>query len=459
VRILIVSNLYPPHYRGGYEVRCAQAAAALRRAGHDVRVVTSRYGRPAADRRARPSPPDVVDGVPVHRWLGDYAFGPEPTRRPWTLHRGLSELADARAFLDLLEAFRPQVVNWWSMYGLAKVLLPIPASRGIPDVYWIEQGWMLDQYGPCGERAAAFWISFWEAAWAPHAGRPILRALARSWERRVRAQGIPTRDFPNRPRHVCFVSEYLRGLHRDAGFEFSSSEVIHGGVPTETFYRVGRTENRPGDPVRILYGGQLSEDRGLHTLVEAMGRLEPALRSRATLTIAGEGPQSFESRVRGMIEAFALADRVRILGKVPHAEMVGLYATSDVLVFPSTRPEGCPLTIVEALLAGCAVLTTGSGGAMEIAAAAGLPVFPKGDSAALGRLLAELLRDRRRITALAARGQAAALQEFGFDRMMVRLSATLDRVGNGRVAPEGPDDRRKAGRPVAHPGAVGGNLA
>ena len=44
MRILIVSNLYPPHYEGGYEVRCAQVAEALTRAGHDVCVLTSRHG-------------------------------------------------------------------------------------------------------------------------------------------------------------------------------------------------------------------------------------------------------------------------------------------------------------------------------------------------------------------------------------------------------------------------------
>ena len=43
MKILIVSNLYPPHHQGGYELRCAQVTAYLQRQGHDVRVVTSSY--------------------------------------------------------------------------------------------------------------------------------------------------------------------------------------------------------------------------------------------------------------------------------------------------------------------------------------------------------------------------------------------------------------------------------
>ncbi len=41
LRILVVTNLYPPHYHGGYELRCAQVAEAMQSAGHTVRVLTS----------------------------------------------------------------------------------------------------------------------------------------------------------------------------------------------------------------------------------------------------------------------------------------------------------------------------------------------------------------------------------------------------------------------------------
>jgi glycosyltransferase involved in cell wall biosynthesis len=73
---------------------------------------------------------------------------------------------------------------------------------------------------------------------------------------------------------------------------------------------------------------------------------------------------------------------------------------------------------IEALLAGCAVITTGSGGAMEIASVADLPLFPKDDSVALSRLLARLARDRPEVLAIASRGQAVALRMFSFTRMI-----------------------------------------
>jgi len=51
VKILVVTNLYPPHYIGGYELRCEVAVKALRARGHDVAVLTSNHG--------------VTDGAPA----------------------------------------------------------------------------------------------------------------------------------------------------------------------------------------------------------------------------------------------------------------------------------------------------------------------------------------------------------------------------------------------------------
>ena len=82
--------------------------------------------------------------------------------------------------------------------------------------------------------------------------------------------------------------------------------------------------------------------------------------------------------------------------------------------------------------AGCAVVTTGSGGAMEIASAAELPLFPKDDSVALSRLLARLAMDRQEVLKIASRGQTVALRLFSFERMIgewVRVFEAL--VGQG----------------------------
>jgi hypothetical protein len=53
VKILVLSNLYPPDFIGGYELACEQAVDALIARGHEVRVLTS------VARRLVPTAPHV----------------------------------------------------------------------------------------------------------------------------------------------------------------------------------------------------------------------------------------------------------------------------------------------------------------------------------------------------------------------------------------------------------------
>ncbi len=95
--------------------------------------------------------------------------------------------------------------------------------------------------------------------------------------------------------------------------------------------------------------------------------------------------------------------------------------------------------MMEALCSGCAVITTGSGGAWELAESAGLPVFPKDHPPALSQLLAGLLSDRIRIYEIAKRGQNAVLRDFTFERMMAQLMSRFETLARG-VSSNAPRD-------------------
>ena len=108
--------------------------------------------------------------------------------------------------------------------------------------------------------------------------------------------------------------------------------------------------------------------------------------------------------------------------------MPDVYKEHGILVFLSTREEGLPLVMVEAIPAGCAVLTTGSGGAIEVAELANLPLIPKADPVAFSNLLSELVTNPAALDEIALRGQDVAQKEFSFDVMISRWEATIVRV-------------------------------
>jgi len=383
-----------------------------------------------------PRPTEEIEGVRVDRWLDIYAYGPQSSGRPWTLVHARRQLEDARRFLQLLREFKPDLVNWWSMNGLSMNLLPMPGERHIPDIHWIEHPWMVNEYGAGGEKVAPFWEEVWDGGWGPKPIQPILKWWGRRWERRVASEGIPTRRFPNQPRHMVFVSEFLRSFYRDAGLIFSSSEIIFGGVPVDRFLSPVRRQAGEGQ-IRLLYAGQITPDRGLHTVVEAFGKIPPSLRSRLTLSVAGDNPGDYLESIQRRVQELGLAEAVTFLGKVTHDRMPEVYKTHDVLVFASTREEGLPLVMVEAMLAGCAVLTTGSGGAIEVAKLADLPLIPKADAVTLAHRLAEFVSSPEAVYDVAVRGQEVARREFSLDVMIQRWESTIAAIKKSPMPPGG----------------------
>ena len=124
------------------------------------------------------------------------------------------------------------------------------------------------------------------------------------------------------------------------------------------------------DGPTLLSVGQLTERKGHHLVVDALAAL-PAAR----LLIAGEGPE--RAALARRARALGVAERVRFLGAVPHAELAGVYGAADVLVLASSR-EGWANVLLEAMACGTPVVATDIWGTPEVVA----------DPAA-GRLVAE----------------------------------------------------------------------
>jgi len=428
MKILLISNLYPPLFLGGYEIRCAQIAKALQERGHEVRVLTSVYGLPVRMGSRFQRATENVAGIRVDRWLHNYAFGPQQPYRPWVLFQAHRELEDARKLTAVLSEFKPDVVNCWNLNGISKLLLPVIEYRRIPLVHWIEDAWMIDDYGTDGEKAISFWQALWDGNWGPRILRPINRLVGRFWESRVIKEGLPTRTLSTQPTLVSFVSEYLRTVYREAGLSFEASSVQFGGIPRARFFSPVEGRSIVRGRLKVLYAGQVTADRGLHTLVEALGLLEPTVRNAVEVTVVGTATGvhvDYYRQVVARVEELGLSRIMSFAGKVGHDEIADLYATNDALVFTSMRGEGLPLVMAEAMVAGCAVLTTGSGGAQEIADLARLPLFPKGDPQALALLLERMVEHPEFVREIAIRGQETALQHLTLEGMIEQWETTL----------------------------------
>ena len=150
-----------------------------------------------------------------------------------------------------------------------------------------------------------------------------------------------------------------------------------------------------GSPPRVITVGRLAAPKDPVTLVRALARVRG---SPFTATIVGDGPD--RAAVEAEIRAAGLEGVVELAGE--RHDVPRLLADADVFVL-STRSEGAPLSVLEAMAAGLPVVASAVGGVPEIVAdgATGLLV-PPDDAAALAAALEQLLADaalRRRLGA------------------------------------------------------------
>lgn len=438
MRILVVSNLYPPHYLGGYELRCAQIVEALAARGHEIRVLTSdhrvaKFDESPRGRDHESDEPDEAGSPLVERRLCHFGLDAPPTGMLYSLPRIRRQAEDACIFAEVLREFRPDIVNWWNLEGLTKVILPIPGSNHIPEVHCVDDGWMIREYGRNAVNEYPNWYGFWQEGFGPGVLKILTRRLVQPWRGRLERKGIPTRPPGYVPQHVCFISEFRRYEHVASGLEFGTTEVIYGGVREESFRSQRAREDFSGDPLKVLYASFLEPTRGLHTVIEAIGLLPESLQGRIELTVVASGPATpnrYVAEVRSRIAELNLDDRVTFLGRLSHDQMPEVYKRHHLFLLVSTLPEGLPMTMLEAMSAGCAVLTTASGGAFELADRVGCPIVPKDHPPALSRWLARFIRSREDLHDLALRGPEVVRRDFTFERMVDRTASTLERVAS-----------------------------
>lgn len=156
-----------------------------------------------------------------------------------------------------------------------------------------------------------------------------------------------------------------------------------------------------GENVHIVFLGRLVASKGVPQLVEALAGMRERPGWRAT--IAGDGP---EEELRRDIAARGLADRVAVPGWLGGEDVARLLAAGDILALPSLE-ENLPISIIEAMAGGLAVVATPVGAVEDIVrdGQTGLLV-PPGDAASLAGALIRLVEDRALRERLGRAGQA-----------------------------------------------------
>ena len=148
----------------------------------------------------------------------------------------------------------------------------------------------------------------------------------------------------------------------------------------DAFPRVGRP--------RVVFLGRVVRAKGVETLVEAAAQLRTP---GAQVLVVGDGAD--RRRVEELSRRLGVADRVRVMGFVPHERVPAVLASADLLVLPSFYEE-LGTVLIEAMQAGLPAVASRVGGIPDIVEDGenGLLVAP-GDATALARAIDAVLGD------------------------------------------------------------------
>ena len=253
MRILMASNVYPPHFVGGAELIAHEHAKALVALGHEVEVFAGEihaFGEHQAIRH------DVLDGIPVHR----ISMLPRDYQSEFV---NFAHPAIEAHFQHVLEAFRPDVFHGHNLVGLSVLLPHLARQAGCAVVLTLHDHWGYCFKNTIIKEGLRICVDFTGCA---ECMATIDDGAARAIPIRLRKDffSLMLSDVD------AFVSpsRYLADSYRKAGFPPVKLHVLWNGVALERFRKV-RGEPSAGE-LRLTYVGILAHHKGVATLMVAL---------------------------------------------------------------------------------------------------------------------------------------------------------------------------------------------
>jgi glycosyltransferase involved in cell wall biosynthesis len=240
--------------------------------------------------------------------------------------------------------------------------------------------------------------------------------------------------YTHRVDRIIAVSEGIRTLLERAGIPGERIRVVPSAVDLDRFRNPPSREEcrrRLGTGAgEFLVGavGHLAPHKGHRVLIDAARRLSagsPTLR----YLLVGRG--ELEAELQARIRSAGLEGVFRLAGF--QAEVAGILAAFDLLVFPSLSGEGSPAVVKEAMACGLPVVASDISGVREVIrdGEEGLLV-PPGDPAALAEAIQSLVRDPTRGVRLGRRGRERC-REFAVEKMVEGSEAVYREVLAGTL--------------------------
>lgn len=326
---------------------------------------------------------------------------------------GIAPLINGAQQLDIQTQIVPRMEGWQTVSALPQFLKYIRALQ--PVVFHAQLCWLLScKYGLLAARLAR----------APAVIATAQHFMHPPWGRTVYLQQqLVTRCVDQ---YIAVSQAVAIQLQNTFNVPSKLIQVVYNGIPysrytctPDTILKTGLTGGRTA-PI-ILTVARLNWQKGHRYLFEAISQVREVI-----LLLAGGGPE--KELLENKVYELGIQDRVIFLGE--RNDVPQLLANCDLFVLPSFN-EGLPLSVLEAMAAGKAVVATAVGGTPEVVqdGETGILVPPR-DPSALANAIQSLLSDPGEACKMGDAGRARVQQYFSSDIMVQRITQTYEGLLN-----------------------------
>ena len=250
-----------------------------------------------------------------------------------------------------------------------------------------------------------------------HFGRIPELASRRNWEWRLLIATCRTTN------GVCVLDARSREV-LEGHVSSAAIHLVPNGVNYHWIEGIARSRGATRGDCRVpkvVFVGMVIPAKGVVELVEACSRINAVKFELELIGPVGKAMRQKLETIAGEREA---GSWLHLAGEVPRAEAVGRMATAEVFVLPSYT-EGFPLTVLEAMACGTAVVATDVGAIRDMLTDGDMGsvgvVVPPGDASALRVALEELLSNPERRHALGAAARKRCETHYQFSAVVRQL--------------------------------------
>lgn len=321
MKILIISNYYPPYYWGGYELACKVTADFLSSQGHTIYILTGNYQSTNFEDDFKPMSP-----CRKLRYIN------YETPSAWDKH--CVEKYNYQLTSDWVRKLKPDLIYFWNMKGIS--IAPVMAAQDLNARRIFEIG------------------DFWPGIY-------LQPGLAASIKRKLKMILPWTIGGQLNVSPAIAVSQWV-GREMKAKYHSQDVYVVPNGMKIEE-YEISKKSS--DYPIKYMFSGRIDPEKGLDIAINAFGILvkkDPDFDFQ--FNVYGDGDKEYTDHCSRIISKCGLDKQVKLCGR--SANIDRQYKSHDCLLMPTIMRESFGLVIIEAMAYYMTVIASNHYGPAEI---------------------------------------------------------------------------------------------